>query len=311
VIGAAFAAAGGSAGNRDAEAHLTAFPGPGSVTYGENIAYTATLANTLGSSTFTQVTFRQKVPVATIGTEIKTATLLTSTCGAQVQGDEAVCTVPNVPAGGTAVATLVWQVPTMSSQTGCTDCLETTGRWLIKEGKPTNLNEEFPTELVKTSLLGGEGTQEKLHAGSFEIAACNDPFAAGSLRTNRTVDLADPVSTTVCLPFVTGLGNATTIDETAGNARHSEVCIAASGQNCPTTIPADFTPGSVTFVFRVADAALPKGYKITQLSHSGNPPLKEGQCDATGDCVVSIKLDNKTKIWTLVATSKTNGYWDW
>jgi hypothetical protein len=34
-------------------------------------------------------------------------------------------------------------------------------------------------------------------------------------------------------------------------------------------------------------------------------------CAAAGDCVVSINLDNKTKIWTIVVTAGTNGYFDW
>src|SRR5215510_12137914 len=229
VVCAAIAAAGGSAGNRTAIVHLTAFPGPPSVTYEENIAYTASIENT-GSSTFTQVTLRQKTPVATIGTETKPAKLVGSTCGAVEQNGEAVCTLANLVANGKAEVTLVWQVPKMSSQTGCTDCLTTSAKWFIKEGKPTNANEVFDTEVVNASLLGGEGTQEKLKAGSFEIAACADAFGPASLRTNREVSAADPLSSAFCLPTVTGVGNATTITEIAGNFKHSEICIAALGQ---------------------------------------------------------------------------------
>jgi hypothetical protein len=33
-------------------------------------------------------------------------------------------------------------------------------------------------------------------------------------------------------------------------------------------------------------------------------------CATAGDCVVSIGLDKKTKIWTIVVTSGSNGYYD-
>ena len=57
VIGAAIAVAGGSAGNRNGIGTLEAVPGPGAVTYGENIAYKATFKNDSGS-VFTQIQVR-------------------------------------------------------------------------------------------------------------------------------------------------------------------------------------------------------------------------------------------------------------
>ena len=315
ILAAAIGAGGGSAGNRTADVTFDAFPGPGSVTYEENIAYTLTFENT-GGSNFTHVEGRQRVPVATFeGTEYP-ATLIASTCGAVIQGNEAICSFGNLPPGSPPVeATLVWRAPTIPSATGCDGCLVSGSRWFIKEGKETNANEVFPSEDVAASLLGGEGTDEKLNAGSYEITACSDPLGAGSLRTNRVVSLADPVSSTFCIPSViptaTDLGHTTTITELPGNARHSEVCIAALGQDCtPGYLEADFSPEVVTFVFRVADAALPKGYKITQVFHNG-VLLTATTCAVNQECVLSIKLDNKTKVWTIVATSPTNGLWDW
>ena len=46
VIGAAIAVAGGSAGNREGLVTFEALPGPGAVSYGENIAYRSTFDNT-------------------------------------------------------------------------------------------------------------------------------------------------------------------------------------------------------------------------------------------------------------------------
>jgi hypothetical protein len=312
VVGAAIAAAGGGAGNRTADITFAADPGPLSVTYEENIAYTSTAKNT-GASQFTQVEFRQKAPVATIGSETKSATLVSSNCGAVMQGDEAVCILGRLDSQATVTVTLVWQVPKMSSQTGCTNCLTTSGTWVIKEGKPTNANEVFQTGVVNASLLGGEGTQEKLKAGSFEIAACADAFGPASLRTNRTVNKDDPLSTAFCLPAVTGIGNSTAITELAGDPKHSEVCIAALGLNCSSgsPAPANFAPQVVTFVFRVFQGpnGLPNNY-VFQVTHNG-VLLTAATCQQSQECLVGVTFDKPSSTYTIVATSPTNGSWGW
>ena len=112
------------------------------------------------------------------------------------------------------------------------------------------------------------------------------------------------------------LGYATTITETSGNARHTDVCIAALGTNCgPGSIDQNFflTGSVVTVVIKVADAAIqtpaPGRETIDSVSHNG-VLMTAATCAAAGDCVVSINLDNKTKIWTIVVTSGTNGYYD-
>ena len=96
---------GGSAGNRTAEVTFQALPGD-SVTYGESFATTTSVTNT-GNSMFTQVELRQLVPTGASGT----ASLVTSSCGAVVVGNEAVCTFEKLPSGGTITATLVWAAP--------------------------------------------------------------------------------------------------------------------------------------------------------------------------------------------------------
>ena len=72
VIGAAIAVAGGSAGNREGVVTFEALPGPGAVSYGENIAYRSTFDNTTGS-VFTQIRYVQTRPVATLGRQTYTA----------------------------------------------------------------------------------------------------------------------------------------------------------------------------------------------------------------------------------------------
>jgi hypothetical protein len=125
------------------------------------------------------------------------------------------------------------------------------------------------------------------------------------------------VSTTVCFPPFTipsgspDLGFQTVIEETAGSARKSDVCVADLGTNCgPTYVDANFAPQVVTHVFRVLDAALADPHGITAVRHDG-VLVTPATCAATGLCVLSIDLDHATGIWTIVATSPTNGSWDW
>lgn len=329
VVGATLFASGGSAGNRTADVTFEAFPGPASVTYEENLAYTTTIKNT-GSSTFTQVVFRQRIPIATVNGTDYPATLVGSTCNAVIQGNEAICSVANIPSGSLPVkATLLWRAPTIPSATGCDGCLTTSGRWLIKEGKATNSNEEFPTEVVPASLLAGTGSQETKQAGGYETQAEGCTAPTGNLRTNQALGVGNPVATTICLPPFTiplgspDLGYASTILESALHQHagghpelgQSDVCVAALGENCGAMhTPAVWTTGKARHIFRIADAAIttaPK--KITQVFHNGfllprctdNPNFSQG-------CLVSIQQpQGNPKIWTVVADAPGNGYWDW
>ena len=64
------------------------------------------------------------------------------------------------------------------------------------------------------------------------------------------------------------------------------------------------------FVFRIADAALPKGEKITQVFHNGSPLPLCPSTDANG-CYTSIELNKKTKVWIVQAQAPGNGLWGW
>ena len=332
VVGAAILASGGSAGPRVADVTFDAFPGPGQVTYGQQIAYKATFQNTSGT-TLTHVMFRQSYPKAN-GVE---STPVDDTCPVapvtitKPDGThEWTCDFGNQVANAAPLAlTIVWQVPPQGSATAnCPGCLVSNGRWTVKEGvnDVSDPNDAFPPggiTVTATLLASNSGGGETLKAGGYETqgASCADTAGAGNLRTNPDVSLANPVVTTVCLPPFTipssnhvDLGYVTTITETLGNARHSEVCVAVLGTNCGNGyVDASFAPQVITHVFHVADAALPKNYSITTVSHNGGPPTVEGACDPSGMCVVSIDLVNVkgTKIWTIVVTSPTNGSWDW
>src|SRR6478735_6782866 len=78
VAASAVAVAGGSAGNRVGTPTLEAVPGPGAVSYGENIAYTASFSND-GSSTFTHTTFKMAPPV--IQSTGEKASFVKASCG--------------------------------------------------------------------------------------------------------------------------------------------------------------------------------------------------------------------------------------
>ncbi len=158
LIGAAtIAVAGGSAGNdnRDGVGTLVAVPGPGAVTYGENIAYRSTFtnANANSGSVFTQTKLVLNPPVApgvsakgvisSCGTFDPVTGVLTCEFGQLRPGDPPI------------VVTVVWNVAAIdpNAAPGCPDCLVADGTWLIKEGKPTNANESFPVEAT-AALLG-------------------------------------------------------------------------------------------------------------------------------------------------------------
>ena len=333
ITGAAILASGGSAGARLADVTFEAFPGPGQVTYGQQIAYKATFHNTSGT-TLTHVIFRQSYPKAN-GVESTPAddtcpvapVTVTKTDGSHVW----TCDFGNQSANAKPLAlTIVWQVPAQGSATAnCPGCLASNGRWTVKEGvnDVSDPNDAFPSgagiDVFATLLASNSGGGETLKAGGYETqgASCTDTGGPGNLRTNPDVGVANPVTTTVCLPSFTippsnlvDLGYVTQITETLGNARHSEVCVAALGTNCVNGyVDANFAPQVITHVFHVADAALPNGYKITWVSHNGGPQVAEGACDANNFCVSSIDLVNVkgTKIWVIVVTTPTNGYFDW
>jgi hypothetical protein len=328
LVGAVVLVSGGGAGPRLAAATFEAFPGPGQVTYDELIAYKAEFT-TRSDSTLTHVRFRQTIPVA--GTQ--PATFDDSTCPSTPTTrtmpdgtEEWICDFGQVPSGTPKLElTIVWRVPTLVDDAdGCDGCLVSTGRWTVKEGvnDTTDPNDVFGKTTVNATLLAfGTDAEETLLAGGYEksgTTSCADPDSPGNLRTNQVISsLTNPVSTKFCLPsFVIpvgdpNLGYATTITETPGNAHGTEVCIAALGTNCGESyVDATFGSPYVTHIFQVAAAALPKNYKITTVSHNGDE-LTDETCAATGDCVIDIDLDRKTKIWTIEVTSSTNGPWNW
>jgi hypothetical protein len=338
-------ASGGGAGNRTPlkiPATFEAFPGPANVTYGQLIAYKATLKNDTGT-TLTHVKFRQIYPeVVRDGNDpVPTGPPVDSNCPTTpttvtvtvngVAKSQWICEFGSVAADADQLTLIVvWNVPSVGSTTvNCDGCLTSTGRWTVKEGANdvADPNDTFPKPTgvdVPATLLAIGGTQETKRAGGYETAgaSCGDTEAAGNLGTNAAVSAENPVSTTVCLPPFAltaeqrklGLGYATTITE--ASARSAQVCIADLGKSCDDAgvVDATFADGLVTHIFHVAVAGLPKNYEITTVSHDGVPldacPVPNPTPDPDG-CVSITPPKGNYKIWIIVATAPKNGLWDW
>ena len=169
VAASAVAVAGGSAGNRVGTPTLEAVPGPGAVSYGENIAYTASFSND-GSSTFTHTTFKMAPPV--IQTTGETATFVKASCGAVDSAGVLTCDFGNLNSRALARLTVVWNVPAGDSKPGCTgaNCLVASSTWQINENKSTNGNETFQqsagADLIGTSPQ--DPVSNQLRAGGYE-----------------------------------------------------------------------------------------------------------------------------------------------
>jgi hypothetical protein len=319
VVATVFAAA-GSAGSRAVNVTFDVFPAPAEVSYGHQIAYRATFENTGGA--LAKVLFRQTFPAAS-GVE---ATPVSSTCPSTPvitttpHGREWTCDFGRMaPHAAPLSLTVVWQAPTLVPNVNCPGCLVTNGRWLAKQGTSSAFV-TFPPggKNVAATLLASGAGGDPLRAAGYVTgpASCADPNGPGNLQTNPSISLANPVSTTVCFPAFTlpagslDLGFKTVLTETAGSARTAEVCIAALGTGCaPGYVDANFAPQVVTHVFHVSDAALADPHGITAVRHNG-VLVTAATCAANGLCVLSISLDH-SGIWTIVATSPTNGSWDW
>jgi hypothetical protein len=284
VTTAAVAVGGGSAANREGEPYFAALPGPGRVTYGENIAYRGTFTN-IGGSTFTQVALRMRYPYTVLGAEPYTeAEPVDSTCPTTpttvtlASGyHEWVCKFgqlkPGVSGTPQLAVAVVWKAPPALTTSNCVDCFRTKARWTIKDGvnDQNDPNDTFPFPAdgseIKATLLGaGETADEKLEAGGYELSptATCDPLGQGSLRTRQAVSLDNKVSTTLCIPEFDNtpgtlvkpidLGVATKIEESAASAGAwadhpylgtASVCIADLGVNCAAE--GNYVPFTFTF----------------------------------------------------------------
>jgi len=298
------------AGNRDPVPTLIGFPGPGEVTYGQNVAYTSTLPN-LQSSTFTHVQFHNPIPTTVSSGQTLNATFKYASCQGTLTATEFVCNEITVPAGQTARVTIVWQTPPAGSSTNCPpttpNCMAGSATWTIKEGtgNPGSAGPDtFPAPAVFTSLLL---VPDPTKAGGYALQTCSN-VSNPNLATNQAVGTTNALATAVCAsslppgdPFNPGL--TIEIDEGPGSGpgftESAEICIPKPNKTCPAS-PADsfvFSPAA-TFTFVIPFVAVPAGEKVDLAFHDGLP--------YSGCTFAKI---NKDKIWTVTCPATTNGSW--
>ena len=189
----------GSAGPRtpgSIPATFEAFPGPAAVSYGENIAYRATLSNSSGS-TLSHVIFRQTFPGGESASGQVNSSCPTGASRTILNPDGSpkwwACDFGQVTAGVDPVLVVVWQVPSWGRDGELhVDRLLLDDRFLECEGRPQRHHRpERPVrrrrEHAATLLSTGDNASETLKAGGYETgsASCDDPATAGSLRTKQ------------------------------------------------------------------------------------------------------------------------------
>jgi hypothetical protein len=305
------------AGNRAPEVSLTVFPGPSEATYGQSVAYTATLKNT-GKSKFTHVRFHNPSPATSGGP----AVFKYASCNgaAPALGAKFFCDMGQLAAGQTATVRIVWQTPSSGTSSDCPGstptCMTNFAFWTIKEGTgnagsagpDTFPPQQLPENTAVTSLLV---VPDPDRAGGYGLTPCTDPSTQATLTTNLTLGPANPFATKVCASTVPGQlfdpGLVVEIDEdndaSTGTAIPylSEVCIPAPGFTCADVgyNPWVFSPRA-TFTFVIDNTTLPKGEKVDKVFHDG--------ADVTSDC--RIKIHKFTKTTTVTCLTSLNGSWN-
>lgn len=336
LVGAAVLVSGGGATQRLAIADWKILPGPGKVTYDEQIAYRATF-KTDSKSTLNKVTALMTIPVAEDpdGPDVEAGpTPESHTCPSEPQivpvadgPDQWICNFGTVVAGADElVLTVVWKAPTLERQTICTDCLETHVKWLMKEGPndTTDPNDTPVDKMLFATLLPTgdipEDDGETLLAGGYETAPSSCAgSSAGNLKTQGALGAENKIITTVCFPtdvFPSAgesqdTGYATFLTETPGNPRHTDVCIAKLGTDCAPGYEDEnfFVNWGGKKITVVILAFVPKKPEITTVKHN-DVPMTAQTCQATGDCVVSITYNNPGKFYRIEVTSGSNGFYD-
>jgi hypothetical protein len=306
------------AGNRNPVVQLVAVPGPSEVTYGKNVAYSASIVNT-GNSNFTKLQFADKIPTTIVNGSPVQATLKYASCQGALTATEFVCNEITLVAGATAKVTIVWATPPAGASSDCPtstpSCMTNSGVWSIKEGtgNPGSSGPDtFPVGPVVTSLLV---VPDQRKAGGYPITACTSP--SNSLLETFPVGTGNPLQTKVCstsLPVGDSLnpGLATAINErdrTAsdpGVTQVSDICIAAPNNDCAPGYTPFVSPTFSFFSFVIDNTTLLNNETIDQVFEDGALVSSNQTADPH---VVSITVDKKKKITTVIVASKTNGGW--
>jgi len=301
---------GGSAAERAVSFTFEVVPGPGEVTYGQNVAYKAEISNTSGT-TLTHVIFRMRKPfVGPVEAPVPAAQFVDSTCpqndghGVEVTNADGTvewtCDFGNLPAYTTdptvkaqRTLSVVWGVLPSANLDDCPGCLQAIPRVTVKEGlnDQTNPNDAFAprNQQVPATLLAAdsENSHNYKSAGGYETTACTPGSGPSSLLTKQKLDaLLNKVSTDVCITQIPtsdiNLGLATTILEGVSHPGNpgfaqletSDVCVAAPGVNCGAygayLAQVFDADHPMTVVLRIPDALLLKSQTLTKVWHNAD-----------------------------------------
>ena len=329
------------AGNRGPAPTLVEFPGPEQVTFGENVAYTASLPNDQ-SSNFTHVIYRHRVPTTGPGAA---ATLIYASCDPTrtnwVPDSDGFYSCPEmaqVPAGTTAKVLLVFRTPGnpngMGDNVTCdatNNCLlASNGYWIIKEGtgKPGSSGPDtFPPLdkplTVTTDLLGAAPDLSKARGYIMDECATGSSLATS---TSVPVGPSNRLATTVCATSVPGIGVPLHpglllhLDEKGGGVppglgkritETSFVCIPAPPDDDNTGMcPADPNYGNQTYEPWSFDDPATFTFTIDNTTLPNGEKIDQVAHNGVIVTGCTITIDNKTKTTKVTCKAPVNGWWD-
>ena len=212
VIGAAIAVAGGSAGNRDGDVTFEALPGPGAVTYGENIAYRSTFDEHDTARSSRRSEFVQTRPVATLD-DAHTATSSTSAASLSIDtkndadpaNDELVCDVrrSSGPGRPAKVTSLSGHAPADIAAPRVRRLPDRRGHVAHQGAEADQRERDVPASdgrsRSRRQLLAGHGSTRRSRRAATSSRAATVATARASARTRPSVS-TNPVTSSFCLP---------------------------------------------------------------------------------------------------------------
>ncbi len=322
-----------------------AVPGPGQVTYGENIAYRATFTNIGGTRSRRLPSGCVPYTVGAGRTEADSTS--SSTCptqharyarGRRTRNGSAVR--PAQAERSDARSTVVWKAPGCAREPGChAICagMSLDRRPLDDQGgrqRPTDPNDAFPsaTGSVGDAPRRPGADAEKLRGGRLRAApaACARPARRRSLRTNQAVSLDNPSrrrcafrrSTPTAGDDSVDLGYATTITETLETRPDATVRTRRSASpQLGRELRRRTTDVTVRLRDRESHARLPRRGRVrcpNELQDHARSPTtaspsacRRARATRTAATSSRSRVNDKTKIWSIDAQAPDNGLWGW
>lgn len=274
VVVAGLTSAPAPAGGASPVVTLVVVPGLGAVTYGQTVAFTASIKNT-SRTTLEHVQFHNTIPTTSGGP----ATSPSASCaGGALTATEFACPpISKLRKNEVATVTITWRTPASGSSSNCAvatppgtaPCLTNSAFWTFKkddddddddDDRSSSSTTKLQMSPVAVSLLA-VGDPSK--AAGFATTACSNP-STPTIATNQSLGSGNPLATSVCAPNlpttpITGIAAVLSErDRTSsdpGITQVSDICLPAPGAACGGT-PFHFS-SRATFTFLIDNAALP------------------------------------------------------